>query len=202
MTVSISSPMAVNPAQVSTGQQQAAPAAPKAKGKGKAFGKDFLPPGIAKKLPPPTPQPTAAPKPQPLVGQPLQQQPVILPGGVTPTTGARISAPINTPISVPIGTPLVQPQSPIGLPPVSALNQAIFNPVAPSPLQLNPQSNTILGSAVPGLIGAPGSLNNSPAILDGVAQAFGSGNPLAGPIQLVNNINANALSTIRAAGLG
>ncbi len=40
-----------------------------------------------------------------------------------------------------------------------------------------------------------------PSILSGVPEAFSSGNPLAGPLQLVNNINANAFSTLQSTGL-
>lgn len=40
-----------------------------------------------------------------------------------------------------------------------------------------------------------------PSILSGVPEAFATGNPLAGPLQLVNNINANAFSTLQSTGL-
>jgi hypothetical protein len=155
--------------------------------------KGFIPPGIAKKIPP-----------RPLAPQ-NQQQPV----GVTP----QIS-PQGTPQQVPLGQPrplapvsgqavLGQPilgQPVLGLPNLQQQNlvQAGLGPsVQAVPI---PQAVPQLGAG----FGA-GFLNpinpNPPAILSGVSEAFATGNPLAGPLQLVNNINANALNTVRAAGL-
>jgi hypothetical protein len=168
--------------------------------------KGFIPPGIAKKIPP---RPVN-PQNQLGLAQQNQQQPV---GG----------APQITPQGIPQQVSLGQPRP---LAPVSG--QAVLGqPILGQPILGQPvfglsniqQQNLIqaglqppdqavpIPQAIPQLgagFGA-GVLNpinpNPPAILSGVSEAFATGNPLAGPLQLVNNINANALNTVRAAGL-
>jgi hypothetical protein len=143
--------------------------------------KGFIPPGIAKKIPPrPVPQ-----NQQPPVGvaSPLNPQGVLI-------------QPAGQPV---IGLNGLQQQQQRNL--IQAGAQPVIQPVIQPPIrqalpQAIPQLSSGFGSGSFNLINP-----NPPGILSGVSEAFATGNPLAGPLQLVNNINANALNTVRAAGL-
>lgn len=172
-----------------------------------------LPPGIAKKF-----GGAAA------AGAPTPQQ------GQQPVVGAPQQAP-RIPAAQILGQPMIQAAPPGGLPqvipqagilpggvqrvpqaqpqfvPTAGLNQAIFSSPQATGLPAFGQpvpGQPILGAA--GFSGAPpinpgANLLNPPNILAGVPEAFATGNPLAGPLQLVDNINANAFAAVRAAQL-
>lgn len=144
--------------------------------------KGFIPPGIAKKIPP-----------RPM---PPNQQPV----GVTPpVTPQQQILGQPRPMAQLLGQPLVG-QPVFGQPNLQQQNliqAGLQPPVQPVPIQQAvPQLGVGFGAGVLNPINP-----NPPGILSGVSEAFATGNPLAGPLQLVNNINANALNTVRAAGL-
>lgn len=140
----------------------------------------FIPPGIAKKLPPPLP---------PLL--PVQTNPLIsqqFPAAAVPVNPLPVA-----PVSAPQVT--AQPLAAVN----NNLNTALFGATQPVTVPIStPVANPIAqATGLP----FPQSLTGPPGILEGVPQAFATGNPLAGPIQLVNNINSNALATLQAAGL-
>jgi hypothetical protein len=132
-----------------------------------------------------------------------------------PENGRIIAAPAG-PLT---GEPVVQ-RSPLdaGINPINALNNSLFPnspppntgaiPTGIGPIAQPPLTPGILPGGAPigqppGILpqGASPIINNPPAILTGVPEAFATGNPLAGPLQLVSNINQNSVATLRSIGL-